>query len=74
MDVDSISENEVIFSTRVFIEKYSSCLFKLTDTISFYATIVEVKKSGKDRKYRGLIHSLGEEEKKALRKFIFAKD
>ncbi|MDH5581805.1 MAG: hypothetical protein OEY33_07845, partial [Bdellovibrionales bacterium] len=74
IDVDSISENEVNFKSRVFIEKYASCLFRITEEIQFFATIVDVKKDNKNRAYRALIHSLGEVEKQVLRKYIFAKE
>ena len=74
VDVVSLSENEIVFKTKVFIEKYSSCLFRLNDELNFFATITNIKKEGKFRNYRGLVHSLDEEEKQKLRKFIFAKD
>ncbi|MFZ9000898.1 MAG: hypothetical protein ACO20H_06320 [Bacteriovoracaceae bacterium] len=74
IDVDTISENEVVFQSRVFIEKYSSCLVRINKDIQFFATIVEVNKQNKERHYRALIHSLGEKEKQGLRKYIFAKE
>lgn len=74
VDIISISENEINFETKVFIEKYSSCLFRLTEDITFYATIVNIKKKGKIRSYRGLIHSMDESKKQVLRRFIFSKE
>lgn len=70
VDLISISENEIIFSSDLPLQKDFSFMFLLEENLKYFATIYKIKKGQNQSVFHGIINSLDEKEKTVLRKSI----
>lgn len=66
--VVKISETDLIIQSEVSLNDGMN--IHIDGPVSFYAHIKSIKGQGKVPEYQGLIHCMGEEEKKELRRFV----
>lgn len=68
INITKLSETDIFFETDALISEGMN--LHLTKPVDMYVHVIPSKGQGKVPEYYGLIHALGEEEKKELRRFV----
>ncbi len=70
VEIVSISENEIIFTSPISFKKDFSFMFILEENLRYHATIYKIEVKNNKKIFYGILNSLNEKEKTELRKII----